>query len=1301
MSEIQTFFNVFRKRVDIGLSEVDRKLMAMYRRLPEVHRRQLQVYRKQKKLSTVCMQLVGGSAPAPPGPGSPPGAAPRAPCRALCPEYHLSRCREVRRKVMHMRDQQLYYHRLRMWLEEQLRHERQSLPESNVKVIEDLPRRKRRTHSPKVPRLTTAPKRRLKSSSSLSKPQKILQMLIHKAPAQTTKLLTDTIKSDEEKELTKSEAEPPEAFPLDREDNVSDAETIVGEKETGDLCKEMNECLAKFANFALSNDSNIPDDAKYPESISPPLQEMSPTTLEPMFNPKPTQRLMTVNKFLTDKDFQAPIVPDVNAPLNARKSVIQQEIVAEQTVPDDDPSMSKYVTFGLEIKKAMEECQNIINSYSRINNGTEKSDNSPSYEQICEAMMSLDESSIELLDKVSAEEGLDVTSNPKFMEFVENMPQILATMPEIATKLSEFANTSFELPEFASIMNSLPEESQLTPETLKQIRELKLSKARDSIKVTKNTAKRKIKTRSRSNIDTDISTMTFEFESKDVSELLKDVVINKVFEYLKQNKSPELAKCLEEDSEVFSLPKTAISAEMYNRASTLFHNSVKHAYSMLQLRELVKTRVNSWKHYVAAKFKSIPMVILENEIEAMLDKFYSYIQDLADKQCTDETDPITEKIEESKKAQLEEFKKHQELLGIHDSEESIQQMTRVLSSSIHSTFDLILTKFNTMPQDHKTPVLDLNFKYIDVVKKCTESQLVNNWLLSNPESSTNVILEISGLPQKKTENVPDFSNWSHEKRRDYFFDRFRVMNKIYMDSLPKKTMTGDEWLVMLYRLEQLEDSLKEAFQKYAPPAKSQNNASEAEILAGKGLSKLISKANLRTAKKPEAAPVKTIKKEELKEKLDLTKFKNRNEVLLAKCEAILTSKGEKALLESFYAIKSYITQGKPVPEVYKKQVASICSSVGANLLDEDVAEIKKFTEKLDNDKGSSKRERTNSPVEPQNPELLAKYSAQALRNARQTLNTVAFRNMMRNGQTKSESDACDTPKNDCKWTSDCACSSCKSNDSNSVCLGDIVKQCYDMKGKPVEEKKAPKETMKTKPVAKNVKQPPKACESVNHQQHICKVGHGANACSGEGGPEQPCNCCYCTVFGHAPPLTTPVPRNYNETRERLRSILNKKKQQCKITNGEQETPDKKPTTPQPSTPVETPQTSPKPPALPKTLPPNLTPAAQQKRAMDAQQRQLADKMAKMAVTEKQDDKVKIYKSVPVQTNITANLMSEGKVNPNAMEQIRMQQLKNQQALQQKKPEPIYDLPIHNKPPLTPQQQQQLRQQQVSGIAVNS
>ncbi|KAG6465689.1 hypothetical protein O3G_MSEX015319, partial [Manduca sexta] len=54
---------------------------------------------------------------------------------------------------MHMRDQQLYYHRLRMWLEDQLRQERESLPENNVTLIDDLPRRKRRTASPKVPRL--------------------------------------------------------------------------------------------------------------------------------------------------------------------------------------------------------------------------------------------------------------------------------------------------------------------------------------------------------------------------------------------------------------------------------------------------------------------------------------------------------------------------------------------------------------------------------------------------------------------------------------------------------------------------------------------------------------------------------------------------------------------------------------------------------------------------------------------------------------------------------------------------------------------------------------------------------------------------------------------------------------------------------------------------------------------------------------------------------------------------------------------------------------------------------------------
>ncbi|KAG6438801.1 hypothetical protein O3G_MSEX000237, partial [Manduca sexta] len=315
-----------------------------------------------------------------------------------------------------------------------------------------------------------------------------------------------------------------------------------------------------------------------------------------------------------------------------------------------------------------------------------------------------------------------------------------------------------------------------------------------------------------------------------------------------------------------------------------------------------------------------------------------------------------------------------------------------------------------------------------------------------------------------------------------------------------------------------------------------------------GLSKIIGKANVRPVKKAE--PPKPVKREEKKEKpKEEDDKKCKNDALLAKCEAILTSKGEKSLLDSFYTIKSYITQGLPVPESYKKHVISICSSIDAKLLDEDIEESLK---------GEEEENKTPmSVIGSQNPEELAKYSAQALRNAKQTLNAVAFKNMMR--QTKSESEACDTPNTDCKWTSDCICNSCK--DDSSVCLGDIVKQCYE-DGKKGLEKKEVKVAKTPVKVAKPV---PKACENASHQQHVCKVGHtggaggagGAGACAGEGGADQPCSCCYCTVFGHAPPLTTPVPRNFNETRERLRSILNKKKMQCKSSNGEAECPEKK------------------------------------------------------------------------------------------------------------------------------------------------
>lgn len=898
------------------------------------------------------------------------------------------------------------------------------------------------------------------------------------------------IKDDE-----KSEVEPPEAFPLEKED-LSDAETIVGEKD--DLMKE---CLAKFANFAvnspdddnLQEEYNMQADDKF-ESVSPPLQEMSPTTSEPM--PLYNRTKLLVNKVFNCDENNG---PNENNDTKDNDHENNEAQIIDRVDDGKDPNIYKYVSFGIEIKRAMEECQNIINSYNSIKDtkeGKEQDEGPLTIEQICEVMVSLDKNSAEFLDKIDSDEPIDIAANGKLAELIENMPQILANMPEIASKLSEFANASFELPEFASIMNSLPDvnnEAQLTPETLKQIRELKLNKSRDNIKVTKNTAKRKSNRRIKNNIDSNdiIGTMTFELDSKDLTELLKDekeiqammknksnnkeeckdllfsisaqVVINKVFEYLKQNKSPELAKCLEEDKELFSLPKSRLNSEMYSKASTLFDNSVKDALSMDELRDLVKSRFNSWKHYVATKFKSIPMELLDNEIEAMLDKFYSYIQDLAGKQCVNDSDKIIEKIDELRK---NKDGKDSDSESCPASKESLKQITKLLSTSAGNTFDLLIMKLSKMSQDKKSAVKSLKFKYMDVIKRCADSQQLSGWILLDPEIAANVIQELTGLPIEKTENVPDFNLLSNEKKKDYFIDRLRETNRNYMETLPKKALTGDEWLVMLYRLEQLEDRLKDALSKVTvtPPKPVQNQnqiASEAEILAAKGLSKIIGKANVRIVKKD-------VPKPKAEEKIDAQKLENddkklKNEALLLKCEAILTSKGEKSLLDSFYTIKSYITQGLPVPETYKKHVISICSSIDAKFLNEEIEESSK-EDKQDDDKAPL------SVIGSQNPELLAKYSAQALRNAKQTLNAVAFKNMMKNGQSKSESDTCDTPKSDCKWTSDCICNSCKDSDNSE-------------KGKNGLEEK--KKEMKKQTVPKPVK-PQVKCENSTHQQHVCK-----------------------------------------------------------------------------------------------------------------------------------------------------------------------------------------------------------------------
>lgn len=997
-------------------------------------------------------------------------------------------------------------------------------------MIEDLPRRKRRTASPKNTKTSTAPKRKLKPaniSQSLSKPYKILQLLRHKAPFQNDINIKSPYKEIED-DQAKSEVEPPEAFPLEKEDNISDTETIVGEKETGDICKEMRECFAKFANFALNTPDNIKDDAvkefeepvKYPESVSPPLQEMSPTTSEPMpvYNQN-TRRILTVNKIFNKEDK----VIDFQSQINANNTSVNNKdfnegIEIKEVDDDKDGDVYKYVTFSLKIKKAMEECQNIINSYNSVSKDDklkEDLEEPPSLEQIIEVMMTLDKNSAELLEKMDSDDPVDMNiAINKLSEIVENMPQTLANMPEIASKLSEFANASFELPEFASIMNSLPDvnnEAQLTPETLKQIRELKLSK-RDSVKVTKNTAKRKINKNRYKNSHLDLANFDFEFDGKDLSELLRDekelqnlmknknnreefkdllfsvsaqVVINKVFEYVKQNKSPELVKCLEDERELFNLPRNNINSEMYSKASTLFENSVKDALSMHELRELIESRFNSWKHYVASKFKGVPIELLDNEIDAMLDKFYSYIHDLASKQCTNESDKIIEKIDELKR---NNDGRDSDSEGYPASKDALKQIQKLLSTFAGNTLDLLIMKLSKLSDDKKSAVKSLEFKYMDVMRRCTESTQLASWILLDPEIATNVIQELTGLEVRKIDNVPDFSTFTEERKREYFIHRMREMNRQYMETVPRKGLTGDEWLVMLYRLEQLEDKLKEAFVKVAPAPKvvQTQTASEAEILAAKGLSKIIGKANVRIVKKPnqEPKPKKEVPLEETpqpQQNNEKDDKKAKNDALLDKCEAILTSKGEKSLLDSFYTIKSYITQGLQVPETYKKQVISICSSIDAKLLDDNIDETLKL--KADEQEiDPENKDKNLSVIGSQNPELLAKYSAQALRNAKQTLNAVAFRNMTRNGQTKSESDVCDTPKTNCKWTNDCACDSCKDSDISSVCLGDIVKQCYDDKSKNgLEEKK--KEVKKAPPKQKPV---PKPCDNANHQQHVCK-----------------------------------------------------------------------------------------------------------------------------------------------------------------------------------------------------------------------
>ncbi|KAI4503097.1 hypothetical protein M0802_002141 [Mischocyttarus mexicanus] len=70
-------------------------------------------------------------------------------------------------------------------------------------------------------------------------------------------------------------------------------------------------------------------------------------------------------------------------------------------------------------------------------------------------------------------------------------------------------------------------------------------------------------------------------------------------------------------------------------------------------------------------------------------------------------------------------------------------------------------------------------------------------------------------------------------------------------------------------------------------------------------------------------------------------------------------------------------------------------------------------------------------------------------------------------------------------------------------------------------------------------------DSVSSQEDSSSTSSSAQ----RGESNKHCDCCYCEAFGHASTSLTPVSRNFNEMRERLRQLLTKKKaRKCKSTN---------------------------------------------------------------------------------------------------------------------------------------------------------
>lgn len=1028
-------------------------------------------------------------------------------------------------------------------------------------LIEDLPRRKRRNPSQKASSTTTTAKRKIRAhvSPSISKPHRLLQILKQKPPTTGTELNDD--ETADTKEDEKLEVDAPQAFSYDNYEQ-SDAETIVGDGYA-DMSKEMKDFLNRFANVDINDPKTNPDiqlDAAMdvrdetqalPESMSPPLQELSPTIVGPVpvYSSKSNQNMLLINSLLnqlrnltTDKttdeigtNFESqPVMPAPDvfniSPINARRTpMLIEDVIVDKSTFDvklntdklvdsieniqnahskcgeqnpRDPNVYNYVTIGMEIKKAMEECQNIINSYGKEDEATNENqpadtaeqndedkkddakepieaDTSLSLEQIYEVMMSLDKNSAEFLEKMEkdnpdTEEA--TVEEVKVTEVTEETPQEEVNMPELVSELSKYVFKPVNLPYFMTMMSSMLEvnnESQLTPETLKQIRELKPKKCKDSVKVTKNTTKRKNIRKQRNSLDSDFrSSIVFESDGKEVVDVSKyekelenillsesaQAAFTKVFEYIEQSKD------LDDDDHNRQL----LRPQLLSKLSLLFDSSVKDALSLRELMQMVKWRSGTWKRFLAKKFKNIAPEVLDREMSDMSSKFYVYAKDLAENQTEEEYNLVIKKIIEATDKERAEAE---------SADPSVK---------------------SAKPPKKIDTQLDLRFRYIDVIKECNEFIDLPNSIMLDPEVAIGTILEMTDIAYETPENVPDFDTMSVHQKAEYFMNRLRDTNRIFMSTIPKTALNVDEWIVLLYILQQLELMVCCNFIKLTPPKpkpvhRNLDEAPEAELLAGRGLSKLIRQSSGKNVKKPKPPPKpkptpspktddkpKPVETADKPVAPDADEPANTGNSKTKKVESI--SKQIKSCIslgKQAKAMASKIKLSDHIEIIIPEQIASSCDAISMETIKccqihkEDVEYVK-----MD----PADEQMVTVAIE---HDMVTKYTSLAVRSAKQTLNAVAFKNMVRNGQLPSEASA---PKTDCKWTSDCSCASCKNGENGAVCLGDIVKQCYEIetKSKGVDENQPPPELKEPAPAMKQAAKPQAKAKSEHMPNHDCK-----------------------------------------------------------------------------------------------------------------------------------------------------------------------------------------------------------------------